>query len=167
MQISSVSLSSGDCFPESPGFIYIRVTSTRILPTQLITANIVSVLTFLFAGESPEWLCLFLVADVESHRERCQPQPRLHPAELHSPSSACTTLHGPLGTEAFPKAIFLWKQDRHLELAAGAAMGISRPFSEAEAQTHHHNGDRAPCGTKQLQPQTGIQIQPALPGPDN
>lgn len=110
MQISSVSLSPGDCFPDSPGFIYIRVTSTRILPTQLITANIVSVVTFLFAGESPERLCLFLVADVESHRERCQPQPR-----LHSLSSACTALPGQAGNRNFSQS--------HLTLGAGAAPG--------------------------------------------
>lgn len=156
MQISSVSLSSGDCFPESPGFIYIRVTSTRILPTQLITANIVSVLTFLFAGESPERLCLLLVADVESHRERCQPQPLLPPAEHHSLSAASTTLYAfRVGTETFPKAILLWKQD----LAPGADTGqVPGLVSGAEAQTHHHDVvAELPTSTKQLQPQTGIQ----------
>lgn len=51
MQISYVSLS--DYFPESVEFIYILVTSTRILPTQLITANIVSDLTLLFPGRIP------------------------------------------------------------------------------------------------------------------
>jgi len=48
-------------------FIYILVTYTRILPTQLITANIVSALTFLFPGRTPEWLFLFLVADLQFH----------------------------------------------------------------------------------------------------
>lgn len=166
MQISSVSLSSGDCFPESPGFIYIRVTSTRILPTQLITANIVSVLTFLFAGESPERLCLLLVADVESHRERCQPQPLLPPAEHHSLSAASTTLYAfRVGTETFPKAILLWKQD----LAPGADTGqVPGLVSGAEAHTHHHDVvAELPTSTKQLQPQTGIQINPVLLGPDN
>lgn len=53
MQIRSVSLSAGDCFPESVEFIYILVTSTRILPTQLIAANIVSVLTCFSPGRIP------------------------------------------------------------------------------------------------------------------
>lgn len=78
MQISSVSLSSGDYFPESVEFIYILVTSTRILPTQLITANIVSVLTFLFPGRIPR-MAVFVLSSrllaslAEAHRKQCQP----------------------------------------------------------------------------------------------
>lgn len=161
-------LSLGDCFPESQGFIYIRVTSTRILPTQLITANIVSVLTFLFAGEFPAWLCLFLVADVQSHGEQCQPRERLHPAKLHSPALPPQPFMARREQKPLPKPfdsgsristwIWLLEQTR----------AVPRPFSGAEAQTHHHDGlAELPAGTEQLQPQSAIQIDPAHLGPHN
>lgn len=44
------------------------------------------------------------------------------------PSSASTALHGQEGTEASPKAIRLWKQDQHLDLAPGADTGSSQAF---------------------------------------